>query len=152
MTTIAGAGELKLLELIKPYIGRAAGGDDAALLDPVQGHLVVSTDMAVEGVHFDLSWMRAADAGWRALAFALGDLAAKGAYPLWALSSVAVPTTWELGVRTRSDLRFDLAAYARLTWVDPWRTGGRPDDPAFFELGMAFMFATPVSWAASIAS
>ncbi len=96
MTTIAGAGELKLLELIRPYLAGEAGGDDAALLDPVEEYLVVSTDMAVEGVHFDLSWMRAEDAGWRALALALGDLAAKGAYPLWALSSVAVPRTWQL--------------------------------------------------------
>jgi len=95
-STIAGAGEGRLLELIKPYLSRQAGGDDAALLDPVDDYLVVSTDMAVEGVHFDLAWMRAEDAGWRALAFALGDLAAKGAYPRWALSSVAVPRSWKL--------------------------------------------------------
>jgi thiamine-monophosphate kinase len=52
--------------------------------------------MAVEGVHFDLGWMTAEDAGWRALALALGDLAAKGASPTWALTSVAVPTSWKV--------------------------------------------------------
>ena len=43
--------------------------------------------MFVEGVHFDLGWMSAEDAGWRSLALALGDLAAKGAAPAWALTS-----------------------------------------------------------------
>jgi thiamine-monophosphate kinase len=57
---------------------------------------VASTDMYVEGVHFDLGWMKAEDAGWRALALALGDLAAKGARPAWALTSVAVPKGWSV--------------------------------------------------------
>ena len=39
---------------------------------------VVSTDTAVEGVHFRLDWISAADAGHRALAGALSDLAAMG--------------------------------------------------------------------------
>jgi thiamine-monophosphate kinase len=39
---------------------------------------VVSTDTAVEGVHFRLDWITAADAGHRALAGALSDLAAMG--------------------------------------------------------------------------
>ena len=96
MTTIAGVGELKLLELIAPYLAPQAGGDDAAVVDADGPFVVVSTDMAVEGVHFDLGWMKAKDAGWRALALALGDLAAKGATPAWALTSVAVPRTWEV--------------------------------------------------------
>ena len=96
MSTIAGVGESRLIELIKPYLSSQAGKDDAAVLDPIEEYEVVSTDMSVEGVHFDLSWMRAEDAGWRALAFALGDLAAKGATPAWALTSVAAPRTWEV--------------------------------------------------------
>lgn len=97
MTTVGGAGEQRLLELIKPYVSRQAGGDDAAVFDPLDAYEVVSTDMSVEGVHFDLSWMRTEDAGWRALALALGDLAAKGADPRWALASIAVPRKWEVG-------------------------------------------------------
>jgi len=96
VTAVGGVGESGLVELIKPYVSRQAGGDDAAVLEPSDGYPVISTDMAVEGVHFDLSWMRAEDAGWRALAFALGDLAAKGALPEWALSSVAVPRSWSV--------------------------------------------------------
>jgi thiamine-monophosphate kinase len=50
--------------------------------------------MFVEGVHFDFGWMSAEDVGWRSLALALGDLAAKGAQPLWALTSIAMPNRW----------------------------------------------------------
>lgn len=96
MTTVAGAGELGLLELIKKYLGHEAGGDDAAVFEDRGPFTVASTDMAVEGVHFDLTWMSAEDAGWRALALALGDLAAKGATPAWALTSVAVPRSWHI--------------------------------------------------------
>jgi len=60
----------------------------------------VSTDMYVEGVHFDLGWMTAEDAGWRSLALALGDLAAKGADPAWALVSVALPRSWKVETLT----------------------------------------------------
>jgi thiamine-monophosphate kinase len=52
--------------------------------------------MFVEGVHFDLGWMTAGDAGWRSLALALGDLAAKGAAPQWSLTAVAVPRAWSV--------------------------------------------------------
>src|SRR4029077_18354156 len=42
----------------------------------------------------DLGWMSSEDAGWRSLALALGDLAAKGAKPWWALASIAIPDDW----------------------------------------------------------
>ena len=96
MTTIGGTGELELLGLIKKFLGAEAGGDDAAVLAEMGPFTIASTDMAVEGVHFDLGWMTAEDAGWRALALALGDLAAKGASPTWALTSVAVPRSWKV--------------------------------------------------------
>ena len=94
MTTIGGAGEFELLERIRPYIDPQSGRDDAAVLDEPTGFTVASTDTFVEGVHFDLGWMSGEDAGWRALALALGDLAAKGAIPSWALTSVALPRRW----------------------------------------------------------
>ena len=96
MTTIGGTGELQLLGLIKKFLGAEAGGDDAAVLAEMGPFTIASTDIAVEGVHFDLGWMTAEDAGWRALALALGDLAAKGASPTWALTSVAVPRSWKV--------------------------------------------------------
>ncbi len=94
MTTIGGAGEFELLKLIRPYLAAQSGRDDAAVLDEARGFTVASTDTFVEGVHFDLGWMSGDDAGWRSLALALGDLAAKGATPSWALTSVALPRAW----------------------------------------------------------
>src|SRR5207302_3239730 len=92
--SVRGMGELGLLDRIKPYLAAGAGGDDAAVIADATGFVVASTDMFVEGVHFDLGWMSAEDAGWRSLALALGDLAAKGAEPLWALAAVAIPKQW----------------------------------------------------------
>jgi len=94
VTTIGGAGEFELLKLIRPYLAAQSGRDDAAVLDQARGFTVASTDTFVEGVHFDLGWMSGDDAGWRSLALALGDLAAKGATPSWALTSVALPRAW----------------------------------------------------------
>lgn len=94
MNEVHGLGEFGLLQRIEPYLAERSGDDDAAVLPDAGGFAVVSCDMFVEGVHFDLAWMTAADAGWRALALALGDLAAKGATPSWALVSVAMPQRW----------------------------------------------------------
>ncbi|HUY74544.1 MAG TPA: thiamine-phosphate kinase [Candidatus Dormibacteraeota bacterium] len=96
MSEVWGLGEFGLLERIKPYLAARSADDDAAVLADASGFAVVSCDMFVEGVHFDLTWMSAADAGWRSLALALGDLAAKGAAPSWALVSLAMPRRWKV--------------------------------------------------------
>jgi thiamine-monophosphate kinase len=101
MTKLGGLGESELLRRILPYIAAeglefAAGEDDAAAWGEGDGFTVASCDVSVEGVHFDLGWMTSEDAGWRALALALGDLAAKGATPWWALVSIACPRSWSV--------------------------------------------------------
>lgn len=58
-------------------------GDDAAILTAPRGDkLVVSTDAAVEGIHFRRDWLSLREAGYRATAAALSDLAAMAATPL----------------------------------------------------------------------
>jgi thiamine-monophosphate kinase len=112
---IEGLGEFGLLERIKPYLSAHAGQDDAAVLEDATGFIVASCDMFVEGVHFDLGWMRAEDAGWRSLALALGDLAAKGATPWWALTSIALPNAW--AVESLTGLYAGIAELAQQTKV-----------------------------------
>ncbi|HEX4034572.1 MAG TPA: thiamine-phosphate kinase [Solirubrobacteraceae bacterium] len=56
-------------------------GDDAAVVAAGGGACVVSTDTMVVGEHLRLDWISAADAGHRALAAAVSDLAAMGADP-----------------------------------------------------------------------
>jgi thiamine-monophosphate kinase len=71
---------------------RARGlGDDCALLPYGDGALALSTDVSVEGVHFRLDWIEPAEAGWRATAAALSDLAADAAAPIGVLTAITVP-------------------------------------------------------------
>lgn len=67
-------------------------GDDAAALVPSPGYmLLISTDALVEGIHFDLSYFRPEDLGWKALAVNLSDIAAMGGRPLGFTTSLAFP-------------------------------------------------------------
>jgi thiamine-monophosphate kinase len=63
-------------------------GDDAAVLE---GGWVISTDMAVEGVHFRRAWLTDEEVGYRAAAAAVSDLAAMAATPVALLLSAAAP-------------------------------------------------------------
>ncbi len=53
-------------------------GDDAAVLRIRNGHVVVSTDLLVEGRHFRRDWASAGDIGHRAAAANLSDINAMG--------------------------------------------------------------------------
>jgi thiamine-monophosphate kinase len=70
-------------------------GDDAAILEVPPGErLVVSTDAAIEGVHFRREWMSAEQIGARAACAALSDLAAMAAQPRGLLLSIGLPSEW----------------------------------------------------------
>lgn len=77
-------------------------GDDAAVL---RGGLVVSTDMMAEGVHFRFDWVSPREAGFRAGAAALSDLAAMGARPVALLVSMALPGDPAVGVELQRGVR-----------------------------------------------
>ena len=66
-------------------------GDDCALFPSGDTFFAISTDVSVEGIHFRLDWISLEEAGWRAAAAALSDLAAEGAKPLGLLSAVTMP-------------------------------------------------------------
>lgn len=67
-------------------------GDDAAAYVATPGRLqLASTDMLVEGVHFDLALIAPEQLGHKALAVNLSDIAAMGGAPRQALVSVALP-------------------------------------------------------------
>jgi len=53
-------------------------GDDAAVLRVRTGHVVVSTDLLVEGRHFRRDWVDAVDVGHRAAAQNISDINAMG--------------------------------------------------------------------------
>ena len=67
-------------------------GDDAAVWQPTRGNRsVITTDALVEGVHFTRGAMSARDAGHRALAANLSDVAAMGARPVLATVALGFP-------------------------------------------------------------
>lgn len=92
------SGEFSLIAALERELSRVGSkavelgiGDDAAVLRVGKQRLVVTVDDQIEGVHFDLRWLSAADVGYRALQAAASDLAAMGASPLSAVVSLRVP-------------------------------------------------------------
>jgi len=90
-------GEFGLIGLIRRQVAhRSPGtllgiGDDAALLAVPKGrNLLVTTDMLLEGVHFQRRWGRPRDLGRKALAVNVSDIAAMGGHPLYALLGLAI--------------------------------------------------------------
>ncbi|MCF8035142.1 MAG: thiamine-phosphate kinase [Desulfarculaceae bacterium] len=88
--------EEEIIRLIATLAGEGGGdlavgiGDDAAVLGGPAKGLVVTTDLLVEGSHFDLGFMGPAAVGWRAMAANLSDLAGMGAQPAWGFLSLGL--------------------------------------------------------------
>jgi thiamine-monophosphate kinase len=76
--------------------GEVHVGDDAAVLAPVVGETLVSTDVAVLGVHLDASLFPLEDLGFKAVAAAISDLAAMGGRPRAAVVAVSAPIGTDL--------------------------------------------------------
>ncbi len=64
-------------------------GDDAAVIRP-DGEVVVSTDLLIEGVHFDLSYMPLKHLGYKAVVVNLSDIYAMNARATQITVSIAV--------------------------------------------------------------
>lgn len=65
-------------------------GDDAAVIDPQNQKVVVTTDVLAEGVHFNLGYVPLKHLGYKAVVVNLSDLAAMNATPTQILVSLAV--------------------------------------------------------------
>ena len=98
--TVGDLGETALIDRIRCRVPPAPDwvtlgiGDDAAVVEPARGTLdVVTTDTLVEGIHFERSFVPAADLGYKTLAVNLSDLAAMGATPRVAVLSLVLPAS-----------------------------------------------------------
>lgn len=88
-TPLEELGEFSLIDRIVQRLGVAAArnilvppGDDAAAWRVEEGCAAVATiDVLTEGTHWRLDTMTLGDAGWRAVAANVSDLAAMGAIP-----------------------------------------------------------------------
>ena len=95
-TEIASLGEFGLIDhLTRENEIRNAGtllsvGDDAAVIDTFGKQMVVSTDMLVEGVHFDLMYTPLKHLGYKSVIVNLSDIYAMHAEPMQITMSIAV--------------------------------------------------------------
>lgn len=95
-------GEFKLIERIRQKVIDSKGvyrgiGDDAAELCLPEGHhLLTSTDLLVEEVHFRRSWTDCKDLGHKAVAVNLSDIAAMGGTPRYLYIGLACPGETDL--------------------------------------------------------
>jgi thiamine-monophosphate kinase len=102
-------------EIIARYFTRSIGdssvvlgvGDDAAVL-AVDGHVAVTVDTLVAGVHFP-DGMAPHVVGYRLMAVNLSDLAAMGAHPRWCTLALTLPKADELWLEGFSRGLFELA-------------------------------------------
>lgn len=90
--------EFELIDKLNLVLGHAFSqsdigpGDDAAVISGIEnGQLLVSKDLLVEGVHFDLSYCSLQDVGWKALAVNESDIFAMGGEPVAFLIGLALP-------------------------------------------------------------
>ncbi len=94
--TVADLGEFGLIAAIRAVLppdppGVLGAGDDGAVLPALDGRVVASTDLLIEGRHFRRDWSAAADIGVKAAAQNMADIAAMGAVPTALLFGLAVP-------------------------------------------------------------
>lgn len=103
--TLADAGEFGLIEAFTALFEQGehvliGPGDDAAVLRIRNGHVVVSTDLMVEGRHFRRDWASAEDVGHRAAAQNLSDINAMGgtahSLTIGLAAPVDLPVQWAL--------------------------------------------------------
>lgn len=71
-------------------------GDDCAVLGTGKKKTVVTTDMLVEGVHFDMMYTPLKHLGYKAVAISISDVAAMNAVPKQILVSIAVSNRYSV--------------------------------------------------------
>lgn len=95
-TKLFQLGEFGLIDLLKRYKGSGAAvikgiGDDTAVVPlDAKRYLLLTTDMLMEGVHFERKTPPRL-IGRKALACSISDIAAMGGVPRYALVSLGVP-------------------------------------------------------------
>ena len=101
-TPLSELGEFKLIEHLTNHFeitntSTVKGiGDDAAVLEYGGKQVVVSTDLLVEGVHFDLSYVPLKHLGYKAVMVNLSDIYAMNATATQVTISIAVSNRFPL--------------------------------------------------------
>lgn len=109
-TSLAELGEFGLIDHITKHFAVKqsstikAIGDDSAVLDASKKQTLVTTDLLIEGVHFDLSYMPLKHLGYKAVIVNLSDI--------YAMNGVAEQITVSIAVSNRFSLEAIEELYA----------------------------------------
>ncbi|MBS1535508.1 MAG: thiamine-phosphate kinase [Bacteroidetes bacterium] len=101
-TSLAQLGEFGLIDHLTRHFELQQSstlkgiGDDAAVLDFSDKKIVVTTDLLIEGVHFDLAYMPLKHLGYKAVVVNLSDICAMNAKPTQITVSLAVSNRFPL--------------------------------------------------------
>jgi thiamine-monophosphate kinase len=93
-------GEFGLIERIRRTSADGRGvrlgiGDDCAWVKHPSGSSLITADLLIEGVHFDLRWATLYDLGHKSLAVNLSDIAAMGGTPAYVILSLGIPGNFD---------------------------------------------------------
>ena len=94
---MSAVGEFGLIERFRsklplPPSGESWSGDDAAVLRSGDGWSLVTVDVLVEGIDFDLGYGSPEDVGWKALTVNVSDIAAMAGTPTHAVAALSLPS------------------------------------------------------------
>jgi thiamine-monophosphate kinase len=101
-TELSSLGEFGLIDHITKHIeltqkSTVKGvGDDAAILQFEQEQIVVSTDLLLEGIHFDLSYVPLKHLGYKSIIVNLSDIYSMNAVPTQVLVSIGLSNRFSL--------------------------------------------------------
>ncbi|MCG9880261.1 MAG: thiamine-phosphate kinase [Bacteroidia bacterium] len=101
-TEISSLGEFGLIEHLSKNFTiqnntQLGIGDDAAVITPTEGYqTLVSTDLLIEGVHFDLSYFPMKHLGYKAVVVNLSDIYAMNGKPKQVTASLALSSRFSL--------------------------------------------------------
>ena len=101
-TPLSQIGEFGLIDKLTEHIklknssSLKGVGDDAAVIQFENDSTVVSTDMLVEGIHFDLTYMPLRHLGYKSVMVNLSDIYAMNAKPSQITVSIAVSSRFPL--------------------------------------------------------
>jgi len=96
LTPISALGEFRLINHLTKKFGLKnpssvlGVGDDAAVLNCAEGLTLLSTDMLVEGIHFDLAYTPLKHLGYKSVVVNLSDIYAMNGTPKQITVSMAL--------------------------------------------------------------
>ena len=102
LTDVAEIGEFGLIELLtKEFISKndstqLSVGDDAAVIDFNKKNTLISTDMLVEGIHFDLSYFPLKHLGYKAITSSISDICAMNGICSQVTVSIAISNRFKI--------------------------------------------------------